>query len=144
MHEVPKRFTPVSNGVRSPACKSRTPSAPAVSTNNRFHHLEIEESSEECVADEATATEPQIIKDAAECHVSNTSVASAQSEHDLLGGVGKSNGRHAVMLIDSGSTHDFIAESYIKKNKLPLADSTGDDINVTLADGSVKQHRLEV
>ena len=51
----------VRNGVRSLACKSRTPSVPAVSTNDRFHHLEIEES-EECIADEASITEPQISK----------------------------------------------------------------------------------
>ena len=42
---------------------------------------------------------------------------------------------HVTMLIDSGSTHDFISEKFIKKHGISTKKSS-DVSNVTLADGS--------
>ena len=40
----------------------------------------------------------------------------ADSEHDLLRVEGRINGRKVVMLIDCGSTHDFISESFVQRH----------------------------
>ena len=52
----------------------------------------------------------------------------AAHEHDLLRVKGKINGRKAVMLIDSGSTHDFIAGSFVNQSALPTEDYTGENL----------------
>ena len=50
-------------------------------------------------------------RNATQCHVSNVSVKSS-NEHELLPVECNVNGRRAVMLIDSDSTHDFNAEGF--------------------------------
>ena len=80
------------------------------------------------------------IRNATQCHVSNVSVK-ASYEHDLLHVEGKVNGRRAVMLIDSGSTHDFIAEGFARQHQLLTDVSAGKDLQLTLADGSSTPHR---
>ena len=58
----------------------------------------------------------------------------ADSEHDLLRVEGRINGRKAVMLIDCGSTHDFISESFVQRHDI-RTELGSESIQVTLADG---------
>ena len=47
------------------------------------------------------------------------------------------------MLIDSGSTHDFISEDFVKRHSLATT-SGPDDIRITLADGfTTSRHEVE-
>ena len=81
-------------------------------------------------------------RNATQYHVSNISVKSS-NEHELLPVEDKVNGRRAVMLIDSDSTHDFIAEGFVRQYQLLNDVSGGKDLLVTLSDGSFKSHRVE-
>ena len=56
-------------------------------------------------------------------------------EHDLLRVEGRIDGRRAIMLIDSRSTHDFISEAFVQRNGL-VTESKDETLKVTLADGS--------
>ena len=54
---------------------------------------------------------------------------------DLLRVHGRVNGHKALILLDSGSTHDFVSEDFVRKHHLET--QTGDDVfTVTLADGT--------
>ena len=71
----------------------------------------------------------------------DVSNAMTDGEHDLLLVQGKINGRRATMLIDSGSTHDFISEDFIKRHSLATT-SGPDDIRITLADSSNTSRKI--
>ena len=71
-------------------------------------------------------------------HVSN---AMTDGEHDLLLVQSEINGRRATMLTDSGSTHDFISEDFVKRHSLATT-SGPDDILITLADGSTASRQI--
>ena len=43
-----------------------------------------------------------------------------------------------MMLIDSGSTHDFIADGFVRKHHLDT-DASSEMLSVTLADGSTSE-----
>ena len=104
---------------------------------NRFGALEVED----VALQEPTEPETPIAVGncpvAERCHVSNVSVGN-EPEHDLLRIQGKIGGRRAVMLIDSGSTHDFIADSFVRKHHLDT-DASSAVLSVTLADGSTSE-----
>ena len=54
---------------------------------------------------------------------------------DLLRVHGRVNGHKALILLDSGSTHDFVSEDFVRRHHLET--QTGDDVfTVTLADGT--------
>ena len=77
------------------------------------------------------------------CEVSaSTGCITADYEHDLLRIQGKINGHHVTMLIDSGSTHDFISEKFIKKHGISTTKSS-DVLNVTLAEGSSRSQPMQ-
>jgi len=63
-----------------------------------------------------------------------SSVAS-ENEHELLRFNGRIGGRRATVLIDSGSTHDFISKEFVERHRLPTQ-SDGEPLTVTLADGT--------
>jgi len=123
----------VKRGVRSLARFNEAPTS--IQLSNRFSNLKDEEPLCFNVPDDISS----------ECHVSNVSVEpSNKSEckaHDLLRVEGKINGRSAVMLIDSGSTHDFLSEEFVKRNNISY-NTAADVLNVTLADGSTSPHSL--
>jgi len=129
----------VKRGVRSLAKNIKPPSLPLV---NRFHHLEIEEPH----LPTADIDDPILASNhVSECYVSNVRVtpSSANSrEHDLLRVEGKINGCYAVMLIDSGSTHDFISEEFVQRSGIETRTSP-DALHVMLADGTSSSSRLE-
>ena len=53
---------------------------------------------------------------------------------DLLGVHGRVNSHKALILLDSGSTHDFVPEDFVREHH--LESQTGDDVyTITLADG---------
>ena len=62
------------------------------------------------------------------------SSVTADSEHDLLRVEGRSNGRKAEMLIDCGSTHDFISESFVQRHDI-RTELNSESLQVILADG---------
>ena len=62
-------------------------------------------------------------------------------KYDLLIVQGKINGRNAKMLIDSGSTHDFIAEEFVHRYNIPTEPEPG-MLQVTLADGSTNSRPM--
>ena len=71
-------------------------------------------------------------------HVSN---AMTDGEHDLLLVQSEINGRRATMLTDSGSTHDFISEDFVKRHSLATT-SGPDDILITLANGFTASRQI--
>ena len=81
------------------------------------------------------ASSPTVSQDV---HVSK---AMTDGEHDLLVVQGKINGRRATMLVDSGSTHDFISEDFVKRHNL-VTTSVPDDMRMTLADGSTTSRQI--
>ena len=124
-------------GVRLLArCKASDKLSPQVAVKNRFSVLGVEEP-------ESHEDEPEHIELMKECYISNASVTKADSdEHDLLRVEGRVNGCHATMLIDSGSTHDFIADRFVNKHHLDTNVSS-EMLNITLADGSKSVHNLQ-
>ena len=58
-----------------------------------------------------------------------------QTQHELLRFTGKLAGKNAVFLVDSGSTHDFIAQNFVERHNLEGTCSE-EKLSVTLADGS--------
>ena len=75
----------------------------------------------------------------ASCSITNVSVREPDSlnEHELLKVEVKVHGHKAICLIDSGSSHDFIAESFVKKHGLHTSNTA--DLQVTPADSSKNQ-----
>jgi hypothetical protein len=65
-----------------------------------------------------------------------------RSNNDLIRLEGTINGHEAVMLVDSGSSGNFISETYAERNKLPVQILSTGAKDVKLADGSrVKTNR---
>ena len=64
------------------------------------------------------------------------------NENELLLVHGKINGRRATMLIDSGSTHDFISQDFVRRHNLATV-SSENTLNVTLADGTCGSRPME-
>ena len=72
-------------------------------------------------------------------HIGNVTLDTVSAENDLLRIEGKINGRRALMLIDSGSTHDFISLDFAEKNNLEM-DSLEGSLCVSLANGRNRQY----
>ena len=62
-------------------------------------------------------------------------------QHDLLRFTGTLAGKKAVFLVDSGASHDFIAQDFVEKHKLETT-SSEKEFSVTLADGSKVTQKL--
>ena len=75
-------------------------------------------------------------------YVSNIALDSHAWGHDLLVVNGKVNGHRATMLIDCGSTHDFISERFARKQKMKTK-IVEEVLKVALADGSTSSRPLE-
>ena len=62
---------------------------------------------------------------------------------DLLRVHGRVNGHKALILLDSGSTHDFMSADFVHKHNLETQ-TTGGVFTITLADGTTnrQQHTL--
>ena len=101
---------------------------------NRFGALEVEDGTLQEPMEPETPIAVGNCPVAERCHGSNVSVGN-EPEHDLLSIQGKIGGRRAVMLIDSGPTHDFIANGFVRKHHL-YTDASSEMLSVTLADGS--------
>ena len=85
----------------SPAC-----SVCSVSTRNRFSSLAVDD-----VDDDAECSEANFKRDVTPTIEAQVTSVNVETEHELLRVEGKINGRRALMLIDSGSTHDFMPNS---------------------------------
>lgn len=99
---------------------------------NRFALLE-----DEAVGAEVHDVAPAELLPPADPPVTESEVrnVTGSHDHDLLRLVGKINGRRAVMLIDSGSTHDLISSKFVEKQGIKT-NSSRTTFSVTLADGS--------
>ena len=108
--------------------------APSITTQNRFSELTIEDGHQ---ADDEGSLDNYCVDssypDTVTLDAQVGSVA-ADSEHDLLRVEGRINGRKAVMLIDCGSTHDFISESFVQRHDI-RTELGSESLQVTLADG---------
>ena len=129
--EFPKRFQSVKKGVRSLAVDTQAPTPLIVF--NRFEGLSDEEGD--------SASDPAVESSDAtpKAHISSVAMG---AEHDLLCVTGKVNGRKATMLIDSGSTHDFLSSEFVRRHNLKT-DTATKELKVTLADGSSRTQPLE-
>ena len=122
-----------------PLATSTAPTATPVSMSNKFHGLPLEEP---LLPEE----NPQFNDEPSEVHVAGgleTSTASGPKDHELLRLNGKSNGRKAHMLLDSGSTHDFVSAEFVRRYKIPTKPGKG-TFKVTLADGTSSDHQHQV
>ena len=103
---------------------------------NRFAALEVEDVPGHCIL---PSTERDVnLTDAVSAPTSNSSEiidVIAGTEHDLLLIDGKINGHRATFLLDSGSTHDFISESFVERHRIQMNQSS-DNLHVALADGA--------
>ena len=129
-------------GVRLLAAKqAHDPPPPAL--KNRFCDLPCEEPEVESEAhseedgsdrgaDVGSASHQSAKETTVPAHISSVA---EDNEHELLRFDGKINGHRATILVDSGSTHDFISERFVDRHKL-MAVSSSDTLNVTLADGT--------
>ena len=119
-----------------------TPEAPvsesAIRLSNRYDVLESEEPVMQPMSVEKREFQPRRCRS----HVSNVIISGRELENDLLRVEGKVNGRRASMLIDSGSTHDFISESFVQRNNM-TTHLEPDTLHVTLADGSSSSRHLQ-
>ena len=73
----------------------------------------------EDVDDDAECSEANFKRDVTPTIEAQVTSVNVETEHELLRVEGKINGRRALMLIDSGSTHDFIAEQFARRVNLP-------------------------
>ena len=109
------------------------------SMSNEFHSLLLEEPllSEE---------NPQFSDDPSEVHFAGgleTSNASRAKDYELLRLNSKINGCQAHMLLDSGSTHDFVSTEIVRRYKIPTEPRKG-TFKVTLPDGTSSEHQHQV
>ena len=107
--KIPKRFVPVRGGVRLLATDAPTTKA-RITLKKRFSDLEQEEPEDQ----QGTMTAGQVTWSSTVSQAAHVSNAITDGEHDLLLVQGKINGHRTTMLIDSGSTHDFISEYFVK------------------------------
>ena len=108
-----------------------------ITLKNQFSDLEQEEPEDQ----QAPMTAGQVTSSPTVSQAAHVSNAMTDGEHDLLLVQGKINGRRATMLLDSGSTHDFISEEFVKRHSLATT-SEPDDIHITLADGSTTSRQI--
>ena len=145
----PKRWTPVT-AVRSLALRRAPPcpTAAPIATKNRFSDLLVDEvdcGEDEPAADVAAATATSCVdskkhvKKSREAHVGSVV---AEKENELLRVEAKLYGRAATVLIDCGSTHDFISEVFVRRHKVPT-ELGSELLKVTLADGKRSSHAME-
>ena len=76
-----------------------------------------------------------------EPEISNLRVNDTETQHQLLCFTGKLAGKNAVFLVDSGSTHDFIAQNFVERHNLEGTCSE-EKLSMTLADGSTVSQQL--
>ena len=122
-----------------PLATSTAPTTTPVSMSNKFHGLPLEEP---LLPEE----NPQFNDDPSEVHVAGgleTSTASGAKDHELLRLNGKINGCQAHMLLDSGSTHDFVSAEFVRRHEIPTEPGKG-TFKVTLADGTSSEHQHQV
>ena len=96
----------------------------------------------EDVDDDAECSEANFKPDVTPTIEAQVTSVNVETEHELLRVEGKINGRRALMLIDSGSTHDFIAEQFARRVNLPT-EIGSENLNVTLADGASSSFPME-
>ena len=100
----------------------------------------------EDVDDDAECSEANFKRDVTPTIEAQVTSVNVETEHELLRVEGKINGRRALMLIDSGSTHDFIAEQFARRVNLPTeigSEIGSENLNVTLADGASSSFPME-
>lgn len=110
---------------------------------NRYHSLAVEDADlkgdQDCLVTVPETSDPAAHAETnGQAHISNLATA---GEHELLCVEGKINGRRARMLIDSGSTHDFIAENFARRHNLST-ETESENLCVTLADGSTSSQPM--
>ena len=81
---------------------------------NRFSCLETDDVETDDGDDTLESQGPQCVRS----YVSNIALDSHARDHDLHVVNGKVNGHQATMLIDCGSTHDFVSERFARKQYL--------------------------
>ena len=96
----------------------------------------------EDVDDDAECSEANFKRDVTPTIEAQVTSVNVETEHELLRVEGKINGRRPLMLIDSGSTHDFIAEQFARRVNLPT-EIGSENLNVTLADGASSSFPME-
>ena len=127
--ELPKRKSPVDRRARLLA----TEPSP-IPTKNRFDVLLQEEVPTEL----PDQPEPEALADRMQeptpmpAEIGNIEKS---MEHDLLCFKGRINGHEAMILLDSGSTHDFISEDFVNRHGIPC-ESVDSDFHVCLANGT--------
>ena len=122
-----------------PLAASTAPITTPVSISNKFHGLLLQE---RLLSEE----NPQFNDDPSEVHFTGgleTSTASGAKDHELLRLNGKVNGCQAHMLLDSGSTHDFVSTEFVRRHKIPT-EPEKETFKVTLADGTPSEHQHQV
>lgn len=131
--------------VRSLA-RGRAPPSPAVApivTKNRYNGLSVEEV--DCLESEPVADTTSCVHfqdhglKSVDAHVGSIV---ADKEHELLRVEAKIYARRAVVLIDCGSTHDFISEDFVRRHKVPT-ELGSEALKVTFADGRASSHAME-
>ena len=138
VQSFPQTLAASEEGVRL-LTRSTAPSTTSLSMSNKFHGLLLEEPllSEE---------NPQFNDDPSEVHFAGgleTSTTSGAKDHEQLRLNGKINGCQAHMLLDSGSTHDFVSTEFVRRYKIPTEPGKG-TFKVTLADGTSSEHQHQV
>ena len=134
--ERPKRFSPMTCRVPSLAKNFQSPN---LKVQNRFACLEDEHPDGffwNQTPDVPETTQNSSVEEAIrrKAQIGNVTLDKETTEHDLLRIEGKINGRKAWMLIDSGSTHDFISLDFARKNNLEIESQDG-SVCVSLANG---------
>eukprot|EP00117_Sycon_ciliatum_P013514 scpid102427/ scgid14152/ len=143
----PKRWLSVQRGVRLLTTTATPVSSHLVVLRNRFSILELQDTDNVSQEhqEEDSISEPAVeARQPARCVCVKAGSGSIAifSEHDLPHLEGRINGRRAVMLIDSGSTHDFISEALVQKYSLPT-DKSENMLKVKLADGSTSSRPMQ-
>ena len=120
--------------------------SPNLKVQNRFACLEDEHPDGffwNQIPDVPETTQNSSVEEAIgrKAQIGNVTWTKKTTEHDLLRIEGKINGRKAWMLIDSGSTHDFISFDFARKNNLEI-DSQDGSVGVSLANGRSSHNLL--
>lgn len=102
-------------------------------SHNRFSVLPVEDISGEVDAVQ-DARQSRVGSSTTDYSAEISSVNSSDNQNGLMCFNGKVNGKQAVILLDSGSTHDFMSVDWATKHRIPF-EVMGQAISVTLADG---------
>ena len=113
--------------------------SPHLKVQNRFACLEDEHPDEffwNQTPDVPETTQNSSVKEAIgrKAQIGHVTLDKETTEHDLLRIEGKIDGRKAWMLINSGSTHDFISLNFARKKNLEIESQDG-SVCVSLANG---------